>query len=180
MKATAWTATVDGHEIRAINHYSLLPPRTRETLEIDGVQVAEGCLGWFATNASLNVRADLGGQSRHIEARLGAKVPMPFVGCHILVDGERVGGDVDSAIAAPDAEEAAKEHRLGATGFTGRMLAYGLPFGVIMSLLVPPEDGAWLLPRFLGFTVFYGGGMAAMYWRSLQAQLQGYARCGVR
>ena len=105
---------------------------------------------------------------------------MPFVGCHILVDGERVGGDVDSAIAAPDAEEAAKEHRLGATGFTGRMLAYGLPFGVIMSGLVPPEDGAWLLPRFLGFTLFYGGGMAAMYWRSLRAQLQGYERCGVR
>jgi len=180
MKANEWTATVDGHEIRATNHYTFLPPRTHETLEIDGTEVARGHLGWFALFSSLNVRAEISGRSRHIEARLGQKLPGFFVGCHILVDGALVGGDVDIAIGAPDKDQAIEEHRGGIAGLAiGRILAFGLPYAVMMSFLDPPDDPAWLIGRFLGFALMFGGGMAAIYWRSLRAQIRGYERCGV-
>ena len=160
------------------NAWTLLPPRTLERLEVDGVAVAEGRLGWTGSFATLSARVDLGGRSRHLEARL-AQAGAFSIGCHVLVDGELVGGDVHSDIVHPTPERARELHEQGFLGMllSGSLLRYGLPYAFVMTLLQRPDTAAGALGQFAALMLMFGIPMSWLEWRSICQQIEGYDRC---
>lgn len=179
MKPKHWCIEYEGHAIRVTNGFSLRPPFTYERLEVDGVTVAEGRLGLLAQFATLNARVDLGGRSRHLEARIGTQLGGVTTGCHVLIDGEAIGGDLDVEIDHPAPEQAREAFLNGFTGvlLSGRMLGVGLPFGAAMVLIQRPDTATIALGDFAFFTLSFGGVMSWIYWRSLREQIAGYERC---
>jgi hypothetical protein len=176
-----WTVEYAGHEIRVTNQVELLPPRMLERLEVDGAIVDEGRLGWAGSYTSLNARVNLDGRPRHLEARLAPAHGGLTTGCHVLVDDEPVGGDLETRLDHPSAAEALSLHEQGFPGvLSKRLLLFGLPYGFFMAIALHPPTPLAALLQFAALTLGFGGTMGWLYWRSLQAQIEGYERCAAR
>lgn len=176
MKDQTWQVEHRGRVIRATNRFSLFPPRTSEVLEMDGVVMAQHQGGFFRTDSILDANVEWDGVSRHVQARIGPKrAANIFPGCHILVDGVRVGGDAAVELRIPDLQEAHRLHAQGALRYmvVKGLLQYGLPFGFFMSLLRWPgwgeESWAQWVSGFVFHALAFGAVIGWLEWRSLKA-----------
>lgn len=174
MKNKTWDVDYGGRRIRVINRISILPPRTSEAMEVDGAIVAEGKGGFLRTFAILKADVDFNGVRKQVEARIAQKVGSAKTGCHILVDRELVGGDLEAKLSMPDPDTAKKQYAQGATRYllTTGLLGYGLPFALLMTMFNRPESMSALIIQFL--VQFFGFGllMGWFMWRSIKSQAE--------
>jgi hypothetical protein len=174
MKDKIWDIEHGGRRIRVINRISILPPRTSEALEIDGKLVAENQGNLLRMFSILGAEVEFHGTRKQVEARIAQKVGIPRTGCHILVNDELVGGDIETSLALPDLDAAKKQYAQGATRYilTSGLFGYGLPFALLMTIFNRPESTTGLI---IGFLIqFFGFGLAMgwVMWRSIKSRAE--------
>lgn len=173
MKDKVWETQYEGKTLRVTNRVSFFPPRTSEHLQVDGETVNENRGGFLRMNSTLRTQLDLGGSTKQIEVRIAQKEGSLQTGCHILVDGVIVGGDIDNKLKYPDPGVAKALYAQGPARFiimTG-FLRYGLPFAITMAFLGTPAGLLATVVTFAAQLVFFGGAMGWFMWRSLEAQV---------
>ncbi|MDR4469864.1 MAG: hypothetical protein MRJ68_16465 [Nitrospira sp.] len=174
MRDKSWEAEHCGRRIRITNRLSFLPPHTSEVLEVDGVVVKENKGGFLRMFSVLERDVEFAGVKKHVEARIAQKVGSYRTGCHILVDGVLVGGDIGVQLNLPDLEAAKKLYVQGAVRYITRagLLTYGLPFALLMTLFNAPETVTDTIVTFTTHLVLFGGGMGWFMWQSLKSRVE--------
>jgi hypothetical protein len=173
MRDKVWQLEHGGRRVRVTNRVSLLPPRTSEALQIDDEVAAENHGNVLRTFSVLGCDAEFAGMKKRVEARIARKAGGFGTGCHILVDGELVGGDVWAKLALPDLEAARKQYQRGAARFivqTG-LLTYGLPFAILMIFFNAPGTVAAAILAFLMHLLLFGGAMGWFMWLTVKSRI---------
>jgi hypothetical protein len=178
MKDKIWEIEFGGRQIRVINRFSIFPPRHGEYLEVDGQLVAKGNGGLLSEFAIIVAQVDFAGVERQVEVRI-AEVKRRFcrVGCHILIDGQLVGGDTSEILLLPELDHARQSHREHPRQFFHKFIirhfiGEGFPLALLISLISKPHS---LLEGLVLFSVtmcLAGSFFAWMTWRSLKPALK--------
>lgn len=166
-----WSFEWEGHTVLVRNWTRRW--RTGEELLVDGVLIdanESSVLG--RTFAHLGGVVSLGGRRHTVEALLGQGQGRLRVCCHILVDGNLVGGDVGTKMALPvdDLEEI---YRGGRARFllTQGVVRMGLPWaigcGLAMGLIRRPANPLVLVAAWGAGGVVFGLLMGLLLWRSV-------------
>jgi len=113
MKDRIWEADYRGRTLRVVNRWALRPPRMNETLEVEGREVAARRGGFVRLRATLRAAVGLEGTTRRDEARIAQRAGSPRTGCHVLADGELVGGEVGNRLQYPVPEIARSQVETG-------------------------------------------------------------------
>ena len=96
-KDVKWQAAWNGHTIEVLN-WSRIYGMTGETLKIDGVVAYDHkSFLLFGGVLSGELHSELlhEGEVHRVKARIGQKGIFAGLGCHIFVDDQLIGGDVD-------------------------------------------------------------------------------------
>lgn len=174
MRDKSWETEHCGRRIRITNRLSFIPTHTSEVLEVDGAVVKENKGSFLRMFSVLESDVEFAGVKKHVEARIAQKVGSLLMGCHILVNGELVGGDVGVQLNLPDLEAAKKLYAQGAVQYITRtgLPSYGLPFALLMTLFNTPETMTATIVTFTTHLVLFGGGMGWFMWQSLKARVE--------
>ncbi len=168
MKDKVWTVNFKGHEIKAVNKLSLLPPRTSELLEVDGVVIRHVRGHFLRMTSSIIEEITLSGIEHTVEVRIAQRADSLTTGCQIFVDGEFLGGDAE--IQFPDLSTARQQLADGYISYFMKvgLIRYGLPFAFLMLILARPETVAEAAWTFVFHQVFFGGVMSYWSWRGVK------------
>jgi len=102
MPTKVWKAEIDDLKVEFINRWDFLL-RSSETLLING-EVAVDVKKNFKSELQDSIAGthtaskSVGNTSYDIEVKVSSKWPGLFLGCHIYVNGELVGGDTKSKL----------------------------------------------------------------------------------
>ena len=172
MGTSTWTANYKGHRITVRNHIQWFPPKTWESVDVDDKPAVRHDGSLFRAAATLFAQLGTGAAPALLEVRIAQVVGSTRAGCHILVDGELVGGDTDKKLRFADPREWETVRKRGLLAFLAvrGVLAMGVPFGVMMVLA---NRTATLSARILIFVIdalFFGLAMGYVFWRTAEAQ----------
>ncbi len=174
MGTKTWTATIDGAEVLVTNHFSLLKWDSWESLHINGELIQRQSGSQLFTMAYLRSPMQTTSGNRTLEVLIGQAGFS--AACHILVDGELVGGDVHLKLNIPSPEEWTTLKAAGIAKFIFlRGIVYlGLPFALAM-LFVTAGQAKSVTQSLASFTFYllsFGGSMGYLHWRSLSKQFE--------
>jgi hypothetical protein len=167
-----WELEYQGHKIKVIDKFSLFTLKTSEYLEIDGKIVAKNKGSNMRTISTLVHKIDINGKETFIEARIALKTYGSSTGCHILINGDLVGGDKKSKIQFTDHETSKRILEKGFARFflTTGLLRFGLPFAILITLVIRGETITEIVWRFTFNALLFGVFIAYIQWRGLKAK----------
>lgn len=130
MKNQTWDAEYQSCRIKAINKISLFPPKTSKALEINGVIVESIQSNLLCSYSTIFTKYSFNGTDHEVEVRFAKKPGIGGVGCQILVDGQKIGGD--QIIKYPDPRKNAEYLKKGFINYllSVGLLSYGLPLAI--------------------------------------------------
>lgn len=173
MSARSWTVEFEGQRITVTNHIRWFPPKTWETLSVDDtVHVRnDGSLFRMAETLYARVRSSRG--PGLLEARIGQLAGRFRMGCHIFVDGELIGGDVDGKLFYPDPKQWESLEKQGLAKFLllRGILAMGVPYALAMVVFTRrPGTLAENAVAFVFYALFFGTFMGLGLWWLTKSQ----------
>jgi hypothetical protein len=176
MGTKTWSANYQGHRIVVTNHFQWFPMRTWECLHLPGQPVQRSDGSVFPTSATVFGWLDAASGKVLVEARIGHVVGGLRAGCHILVDGVLIGGDVDKKLNHHDPKSWNETREKGVVRFlaTRGLLGMGLPFALMMMFINDTGEGIARLLLFVFHAVFFGGAMGLFFWRAGNVQAAAY------
>lgn len=172
MISKVWELEYQGHKIKVTEKLSILMLKTSEYLEIDGKIVAETKGSNRRTISTLVHKIDINGNETLVEARIALKKYSPSTGCHILINGDIVGGDKKSKILFTDHETSKRIFEKGFARFflTTGLFRFGLPIAILITLVIRGETITEIVWRFTFYALLFGVFIAFIQWRDLKAK----------
>jgi hypothetical protein len=171
VKDKIWNIDYEGHLITIRNKISIIPPKTSEVLEVDGVIVKHEKGSFFLMAATIKSNYSFNGVEKDIEVRMAQKVGGVGVGAQVYINNEFVGGD--KSINYLDSELALKQYKKGYLRhlLTVGLLKFGLPFAILMAIVNKGDPAFMTAWTFSYHAIGFGGLMSYFSWRTIKKQL---------
>ena len=173
MKDKIWEVEYRETKVRAINKLSFFPPKTTEIIEVNAKVVKESKGGFFRPYARIRVVTIIDGRDTDIEVIIGLKKRKIGTGCHIYINQELVGGDINIELEYPNQKKVDELLRKGFLSYFTKIgiLKYGLPFAFMMSapaLFQRPEIGT-VISNFIFHLLLFSFVISLYNWYALKS-----------
>ena len=168
MGTKTWSCDAEGHQIEVTNYYSYLRFKAYESLKVDGTEVQRVDDTILRANSYLKYDLPVSSGVRTLEVIMGTQ---GFdVLCHILLDGELIGGDTTRDLSAwyPDEWDKVRERGFARFVAVRGIASMGIPFGLLMTLFNASgaKSLAHLISGGIVSGVLFGTFMGAYLWWS--------------
>jgi hypothetical protein len=165
----SWSTQFGDHQIKVSNHTTWLPPRTWETIEIDGVERVRqqgSIMLRLSSTMYCNIETDSG--PTLIEVRIAQLVGSLHAGCHIIANGTVIGGDLRGKLNYQEPQAWLEVQNAGVWNFLLKrgIGTMGIPFALITTMSNRTMHGPEMLIGFVTSAIMFGTTMGYFFWRS--------------